>query len=198
MAENITEHTYLISREDRSRLNSHKALLVWFTGLSGSGKSTIANKLEQELFRRKIHTYSLDGDNIRKGLNSDLSFSEEDRHENIRRIAEVGKLFVDAGMVTITAFISPLHNDRKLAREIIGPGDFLEVFVNTPLEICEQRDVKDLYKKARAGEITNFTGIDAPYEAPIDPDIEIKTLEESLEESVQRLVQIIEDKIRLR
>lgn len=198
MAENITEHTYLISREDRSQLNSHKALLVWFTGLSGSGKSTIANELEQELFRRQIHTYSLDGDNIRKGLNSGLSFSEEDRHENIRRIAEVGKLFVDAGMVTITAFISPLHKDRRLAREIIGPGNFLEVFVNTPLEICEQRDVKDLYKKARAGEITNFTGIDAPYEAPIDPDIEIKTLEESLEESVQRLVQIIEDKIRLR
>lgn len=197
MSNNIIIHEYQIKRKERGQLKGHGSLILWFTGLSGSGKSTIANELEKELFRRGVHTYSLDGDNIRTGLNKDLDFSEEDRHENIRRIAEVGKLFVDAGLLTISAFISPLEKDRQLAKKIIGKENFLEIFVNTPLEVCEQRDVKGLYKKARAGEIKNFTGIDAPFENPINPDIEIKTQEETKGESVQRIVQVLEEKLGL-
>lgn len=179
-------------------MNGHNSFVVWFTGLSGSGKSTIANELEKALVEKGIRTYSLDGDNIRSGLNKGLGFSEEERHENLRRIAEVGKLFVDAGLVTLSAFISPSREDRKLAREIIGEENFVEIFVNTPLEICEARDVKGLYKKARAGEIKQFTGIDSPYEAPQNPDIEIETEKESLEESVHRIVQVLKDKIELK
>lgn len=179
-------------------MNGHNSFIVWFTGLSGSGKSTIVNELEKALVAKGIRTYSLDGDNIRSGLNKWLGFSEEERHENLRRIAEVGKLFVDAGLVTLSAFISPSREDRKLAKEIIGEENFVEVYVNTPLEICEARDVKGLYKKARAGEIKQFTGIDSPYEAPQNPDIEIETEKESLEESVHRIVQVLKDKIELK
>ena len=194
---NIITHNYLISRRDRNLQFGHRSLVLWFTGLSGSGKSTIANALEKELFKRSIKTFSLDGDNIRKGLNRDLNFSEEDRHENIRRIAEVGKLFTDAGMVTLTAFISPLEKDRQLARETIGAEDFLEIFINTPLEVCEQRDVKGLYKKARAGEIKNFTGLDAPYEAPEKPELEIKTEAVSVEAAVDQILEVLLPKIKL-
>lgn len=192
---NIINHDYHISREDRNRQNKHGSLVLWFTGLSGSGKSTIASKLEERLFKQGVQTYALDGDNIRSGLNRGLGFSREDRFENNRRISEVAKLFMDAGMLTITAFISPLKEDRDQAKNIIGRENFLEIFVNTPLEICEERDVKGFYAKARAGEIKNFTGISAPYEAPEAPDFEIKTEEESVEESVERLLKFLEQKI---
>lgn len=198
MNKNIIRQDYVITKEDRNRANGHNSFLIWFTGLSGSGKSTIANELEKTLAAKGIRTYSLDGDNIRGGLNQDLGFSEEERHENLRRISEVGKLFIDAGMVTLSAFISPLIKDREMAREIIGEENFVEVFVNTPLEICERRDVKGLYKKARAGEIKQFTGIDAPYEAPENPYIEIKTETEDLEEAVHRIVRVLEDKLQLK
>lgn len=195
MSSNLTEHHYHISREERNRQNAHNSFVIWFTGLSGSGKSTIANQLEKKLFSSGMRTYSLDGDNIRSGLNSGLSFSEEDRTENNRRIAEVAKLFVDAGLVTITAFISPLKDDRERAKKIIGGEDFIEVFVNTSLEVCEERDVKGLYKKARKGEIANFTGISAPYEKPLNPDIEIKTEQESVEDAVERIFKTIQSKL---
>lgn len=194
---NIIKHDYHISREDRNRQNNHKSLVIWFTGLSGSGKSTIASKLEERLFKQGIRTYALDGDNIRGGLNKDLTFSLEDRKENNRRVAEVAKLFADAGTLTITAFISPLKGDREQARKIIGDDNFVEVFVNTPLEICEERDVKGFYKKARAGEIKNFTGISSPYEAPEDSEFEIRTEDESVEEAVERLLKFLQQKLIL-
>lgn len=192
---NIIKHTYHISQADRNKQNGHNSFVLWFTGLSGSGKSTIANQLEKKLFDSGVRTYSLDGDNIRSGLNKGLSFTEEDRTENNRRIAEVAKLFMDAGIVTITAFISPLSEDRKKAKEIIGADNFIEIFVNTPLEICEERDVKGLYKKARQGEIANFTGISSPYEAPSNPDIEIKTESENIEDSVERIFKTLKAKL---
>lgn len=169
--------------------------MIWFTGLSGSGKSTIANHLEKKLHDFGLRTYSLDGDNIRSGLNRGLTFTEEDRTENNRRIAEVARLFVDAGIITITAFISPLKANREKAKEIIGAADFVEIFVNTPLEICEARDVKGLYKKARKGEIKNFTGISSPYQAPENPDLEINTTDEDLETSVNKIFDFLKEKI---
>ena len=193
----IIKQDYSISRESRNQLNGHKSFVIWFTGLSGSGKSTIANHLEQELFHQKVRTYSLDGDNIRSGLNEGLTFSIEDRQENNRRISEVAKLFVEAGIVAITAFISPLKEDRERAKRIIGDKDFLEIFVDTPLEVCEKRDVKGLYKKARKGEISNFTGISSPYEAPDTPFLRIETQKESVDESVQRILIEIEAKLKL-
>lgn len=186
---NITKQDYLVSRRDRNEQNGHKSMVVWFTGLSGSGKSTIASHLEKKLFQNGVKTYSLDGDNIRSGINKDLNFSEEDRHENNRRIAEVAKLFMDAGVITITAFISPLQKDRETAKAIIGDANFFEIFVNTPMKVCEKRDVKGLYQKARNGEIKNFTGIDAPYEKPQNPDVEINTENETIEDSVTRILQ---------
>ena len=194
---NIIKHKYHITREDRNRQNKHGSFVLWFTGLSGSGKSTIASKLEKRLFEQGVQTYALDGDNIRSGLNKGLGFTREDRFENNRRIAEVAKLFMDAGLLTITAFISPLKEDREQAKGIIGKKNFLEIFVNTPLEICEERDVKGFYEKARVGEIKNFTGISAPYEAPASPDFEIKTEEESVQESVERLLKFLEQKMKL-
>lgn len=193
---NIIKHDYIVSQKDRNNQNDHKSFVIWFTGLSGSGKSTIASFLEQKLFKKGIKTYSLDGDNIRGGLNKDLSFSLDDRKENNRRIAEVANLFMDAGLVTITAFISPLRADREIARKIVGRENFFEIFVNTSLEVCEKRDVKGFYKKARAGEIKNFTGISSPYEPPETPDFEIKTEEEPLEESVEQLLQFLEKKLK--
>ena len=194
---NIVEQNYNISRQDRNIQNRHKSMVIWFTGLSGSGKSTIANRLEEKLFRVGIRTYCLDGDNIRGGLNKGLTFSKEDRGENIRRISEVARLFVDAGIVAITAFISPLEKDRAMAKEIIGREDFLEIYVNTPLEVCEARDVKGLYKKARDGKITNFTGIDVPYESPKNPDLEINTDIESVEDSVEKIYNFLLNKIEI-
>lgn len=195
--ENIISHNFQIGKLERNKLNGHSSFLVWFTGLSGSGKSTLANQVEKELFEHGIRTFSLDGDNVRRGLNNNLGFSKKDRHENLRRIAEVSKLFVESGSVVIASFISPLKEDREMIRQIIGKENFIEVFVNTSLEECERRDVKGLYKKARAGEIKNFTGIDAPYENPEDPDVEIKTEEENLEEAIKRIVSQLQNKLEI-
>ncbi|MGO2293990.1 MAG: adenylyl-sulfate kinase [Psychroflexus halocasei] len=188
MSENITIHHYDLSREKRNNRNQHKSFVLWFTGLSGSGKSTIANKVEAALFEKNKQVYSLDGDNIRSGINKGLGFTKEDRYENLRRIAEVAKLFVDAGHITVAAFVSPTYKDRDLVKNIIGEKDFIEVFVDTSLEECERRDVKGLYKKARAGEIKNFTGIDAPYDAPKNPDIHIKTEEKTVDQAVEEIL----------
>ena len=191
----IKKQEYTINRQDREGLNTHRSCLIWFTGLSGSGKSTIANLLEKKLHEQQIHTYSLDGDNLRRGLNKALTFSKEDRTENLRRTAEVAKLFVDAGIVVIAAFISPYIKIREQIKEIVGADDYIEIFVNTPLEVCEQRDVKGLYKKARAGELKNFTGISAPFEIPVNPTIEIKTVIEHPEEAVTRILSVLKSRI---
>ena len=196
MSGNIVPHDFTVDRSARNKMNGHSSFVVWFTGLSGSGKSTIANLLEKNLLEKGIHTFSLDGDNIRTGINKDLNFTAEDRQENLRRIAEISKLFVDAGIVVIASFISPLKKDREMIQEIVGSDDFYEVFVNTSLEECERRDVKGLYKKARKGEIPNFTGISAPYEAPQNPDIEIQTEKESVEESVERINVQLQKKLK--
>ena len=168
---NLTWHNTKITKADREKLNGHKGACLWFTGLSGSGKSTLANETESELFKLGVHTYILDGDNIRHGLNSNLDFTDEGRRENIRRIGEVAKLFVDAGIVVLTAFISPFKEDRNKVRTILNEGEFIEIFVDADLETCEERDPKGLYKKARAGEIKDFTGISSPYEKPEKPEI---------------------------
>ena len=170
-ATNVTWHEHRVSTADRQQLMGHKGALLWFTGLSGAGKSTVANAVDHLLNRKGVHTYVLDGDNIRMGLNKNLGFSPEDRTENIRRIGEVGKLFADAGLITLTAFISPYREDRDAARALFEEGQFLEVYVKASLETCEARDPKGLYKKARAGEIKGFTGIDAPYEEPQNPEL---------------------------
>lgn len=181
----------MLSRQDKEALLKQRGLMVWFTGLSGSGKSTVAIALERELHRRGILCRILDGDNIRTGINNNLGFTESDRVENIRRIAEVSKLFVDTGIVTIAAFISPNNDIRRMAADIIGKDDFIEVYVNTPLEVCEKRDVKGLYARARRGEVKNFTGISAPFEAPEHPALTLDTSVLTLEESVNRLLDLI-------
>ena len=186
----------MLQRNDREKLRGQKGIMLWFTGLSGSGKSTLAIALERELYNSGILCRILDGDNIRTGINNNLGFTEADRVENIRRIAEVAKLFVDCGVVTIAAFISPTEQIRQMAADIIGKDDFFEIYVNTPLEVCEERDVKGLYKKARQGEIKNFTGISAPFEAPLNPAITIDTSACSLEESVNLLKKIIIPQIK--
>jgi adenylylsulfate kinase len=191
-ATNIVWHQGAITREDRQQLNGHKGCTVWLTGLSGSGKSTIAVELEKRLLERGVRTYILDGDNIRHGLNKNLGFSPEDRTENIRRIGEVAKLFCDAGLVALTAFISPYRADRDQVRAIMQLGDFIEVFVDCPVEVCEQRDVKGLYKKARAGEIKEFTGVSAPYEAPSVPELVIETSDQSVEKSALQILTYLE------
>ena len=197
MEENIIRHDYTIDRQDRRNNLGQNSFLLWFTGLSGSGKSTIANGLEHKLHELGFKTYALDGDNIRKGINKDLTFSPEDRTENIRRIAEVANLMVDAGIIVLAAFVSPYKKDRENIRRIVGNDNFVEIFVNTSLEECERRDVKGLYKKARAGEIKDFTGVNAPYEAPESPDVEIITDDLSLEESVERVFEKIKPKLEL-
>ena len=184
-------HDRMINRSIRESILSQKGGVYWMTGLSGSGKSTIALGLEKALVSREYHAVVLDGDNIRNGINSDLSFSVEDRKENIRRIAEITKLFCNTGFITITSFISPTREIRDYAKSIIGEDDFYEIYINTPLEICEQRDVKGLYKKARSGEIINFTGIDSPYEAPENPYLEIKTAGLTVDESVELVLKNI-------
>ena len=194
------EHIYpifdkMLARADKEKLLGQRGLMIWFTGLSGSGKSTIAIALERELHRRGILCRILDGDNIRSGINNNLGFTEADRVENIRRIAEVAKLFIDTGIVTLAAFISPNNDIREMAARIIGKDDFLEVYVSTPLEECERRDVKGLYAKARRGEIKNFTGITAPFEAPAHPALTLDTSVLSLEESVNRLLELVLPKI---
>ena len=196
MKENIIPHNYQVDKTDRNKLNGHRSFLIWFTGLSGSGKSTIANALESKLFEKKIKTYTLDGDNIRKGINNDLNFSPEDRTENIRRIAEISKLFVDAGIVVLAAFVSPYKKDREAIKNIVGKNNFVEIYINTSVEECEKRDVKGLYKKARMGEIKDFTGVNAPYEQPESPDIEIKTEQLSVEQSVTKIINVINKKLK--
>lgn len=196
MEENVIPHNFSITQKERSVLKNHGAFLIWFTGLSGSGKSTIANVLEKELISQNIHTYLLDGDNVRKGLNNNLSFSPEDRTENIRRIGEVANLMIDAGLVVIASFVSPYREDRENVKRIVGYDNFVEIFVNTPIEECERRDVKGLYKKARAGEIKNFTGVNAPYEAPMAPDIEIDTTISSVEQAVAIILKTIKKKLK--
>lgn len=186
----------MLQREDRENLLNQKGIMIWFTGLSGSGKSTVAVALERELHRRGLLCRTLDGDNIRSGINNNLGFSNEDRIENIRRIAEVSKLFVETGIITLAAFISPTNDIRKLASEIIGKDDFVEVYIDTPLAVCEKRDVKGLYKKARAGEIKEFTGISSPFEAPENPDLRIDTSAQSLEESVNQLLDFILPRVK--
>lgn len=191
-ATNITWHQSSLSKSKREQLLRQKSVVIWFTGLSGSGKSTLALALEEELYKRGHLCYVLDGDNIRHGLNKNLGFSPEDREENIRRIGEVSKLFADAGVLTMTAFISPYRKDRDSARRLNKEGEFIEVYLTLPLEIAEQRDPKGLYKKARAGEIKEFTGISAPYEEPVNPELTIDTSKFDLEQSRDQVIEYLE------
>jgi adenylylsulfate kinase len=192
MQNNIVWHQATVTRERREKMNKHRAKLLWFTGLSGSGKSTLAHALEEELYQRDCRTYVFDGDNVRHGLCRDLGFSVDDRTENIRRIGEMAKLFVDAGVISLTAFISPIREDRDRARGLFPHGDFIEVYVDCPLEVCETRDVKGLYKKARAGEIKDFTGISSPYEPPLKPEITIQTGNREIAECITEIVNALE------
>ena len=188
MATNITWHEHAVSTIDRERLNGHQGAVIWFTGLSASGKSTIANAVDHKLHQRGMHTFVLDGDNVRHGLNKNLGFSQEDRTENIRRIGEVAKLLADAGIITLTAFISPYRADRDQARALLEPGRFIEVLVDASLETCESRDPKGLYKKARAGEIKGFTGIDDPYEAPESPELILDSNNYGIDELAEQVI----------
>lgn len=193
--ENIIAHDHSISQTDRVRKNGFKPMVIWFTGLSGSGKSTLADGVENELFKKGYNTYILDGDNVRKGLNSDLDFGDAARKENIRRIGEVAGLFIDAGTIVLSAFISPFKEDRFQVKELVGEDNFIEVFVDCPLEECEKRDVKGLYAKARKGEIKNFTGIDSPFEKPDSPMITVETHKLSVENGVKRVLEVVNKKI---
>lgn len=194
MVENLVTYPYAVTREDRLKSNGHNSFLILFTGLSGAGKSTLANNLEHLLFKKNIKTYTLDGDNIRKGINKNLGFSPEDRSENNRRVAEISKLLIDAGVVVLVAIIAPYQKDREMIKNIVDKENYIEVFVNTSLETCEKRDVKGLYEKARKGEIKNMTGISSPYEIPTHPDIEISD-QLSIEESMTLIFDFIKDKL---
>lgn len=194
ITKNIVWHETTISKEERQEKNGHKSATLWFTGLSGAGKSTLANAVEQKLFERGINSYVLDGDNVRHGLNKGLGFSDEDRKENIRRIGEVAKLFVDAGLVVCTAFISPFREDRDNVRTMMNEGEFIEIYVKCSLNTCESRDPKGLYKKARAGEIPEFTGISSPYEEPLSPELVVETDNKSIEESVEVVLAFLQEK----
>jgi adenylyl-sulfate kinase len=189
--DNIVWQEHKITRTNREDIKKQKGTVLWFTGLSGSGKSTIANEVEKELFHQNKHTYILDGDNIRHGLNNDLGFSSNDRSENIRRIAEVAKLFVDAGLIVLVSFISPFQKDRELAKKIIGQEDFIEIFVDASFQECAKRDPKGLYKKALNGEIKNFTGLDSPYEKPENPDIYINSSKITIRESTKKILDFL-------
>jgi len=189
---NVTWHEHLVSKDERFKLNGHKGAVLWFTGLSACGKSTIANAVDYKLYQAGKHTYVLDGDNIRMGLNKNVDFSPEGRAENIRRIGEVAKLFAHAGNLTLTAFISPYKADRDKVREILGPGEFIEIYVNASLELCEQRDPKGLYKKARANNLPNFTGISAPYEAPEKPELVLDSNSKGIEELSNEVIAYLE------
>lgn len=191
---NVVWHHHQVSKLDRCQSKGQKPCILWFTGLSGSGKSTIANAIDSLLFDEGAHTCLLDGDNVRHGLNKDLGFSDQDRIENIRRIGEVSKLFVDSGLIVLTAFISPFIQDREMVRRMVEAGEFIEVFIDTPLEICEQRDPKGLYQKARSGEIKDFTGISSPYEPPVDPEIHLKTDQMNIQEAAQKVVDYLKIK----
>ena len=189
---NIIYHQASVTRQRRNKLNNHRSIVLWFTGLSGSGKSTLAHALEEKLFQKGCRTFVLDGDNVRYGLNSNLDFSEKSRTENIRRISEVSKLMLESGLIVMTAFISPFNKDREDARKLISSDDFIEIFCKASLEACEARDVKGLYKRARAGEIKNYTGIDSPYEEPENPELTINTNDETLDNSVSKILSFLE------
>jgi len=193
-SENVVWHHHIVTRQQREALNGHRSFLLWFTGLSGAGKSTLANAVERELFQMGCHSYVLDGDNVRHGLCGNLGFSEDDRKENIRRIGEAAKLFVDAGTIALTAFISPFRADRDRVRAMLPEGEFIEIYCQCSLEVCEQRDVKGLYAKARAGLIKNYTGISSPYEEPLNPEIAVPTDRENLDESVQHVLGYLREK----
>ncbi len=188
MSTNTVWHPHTVTRAQRAQQKKQRPVMVWFTGLSGAGKSTVANALESWLYDAGFHSYLLDGDNIRQGLNKDLGFSDKDRVENIRRIGEVGKLLADAGLIALSAFISPFRADRQMVRSLFAPGEFIEVYVATPLDVCEERDPKGLYKKARAGAIRQFTGIDSPYEVPENPELVVDTSKASIEQATLQIV----------
>ncbi|WP_117168691.1 adenylyl-sulfate kinase [Paraliobacillus sediminis] len=191
---NIVWHNSEVSKQDRQEQNNHKSAVLWFTGLSGSGKSTVSVELEKKLHELAVHTYRLDGDNVRHGLNNNLKFSPEDRTENIRRVGEVAKLMVDAGLITLTAFISPYKQDREKVRELLDEDEFIEIYMKASVETCEKRDPKGLYKKARAGEIKGFTGIDAPYEEPEQAELTIETDKQTVEEAVDSIIDYLKEK----
>jgi len=192
---NVIYHQATVSRDRRNKLNNHKSVVIWFTGLSGSGKSTLAHALEEKLYQKGCRTFVLDGDNVRHGLNSNLDFSEPGRTENIRRISEVSKLMLESGLIVMTAFISPFNKDRNEARKLISNDDFIEIYCKASLETCEARDVKGLYKRARAGEIKNYTGVDSPYEEPENPELIINTNDETLENSVSKILNFLEENL---
>ena len=197
MSLNTVKHIYKTTKSQREAQHGHRSYLIWFTGLSGSGKSTLANLVEIALHQKGISTYILDGDNVRQGINKDLTFSPEDRTENIRRIAEISNLMLEAGVVTLAAFVSPYIKDREEVKHIVGADNFIEIYVNTSIEECERRDVKGLYEKARKGEIKNMTGVSSPYEAPINPDLEVVTDGQSVEENVDQILKLLSQKINL-
>jgi len=190
-SKNIVKHDHSVSKKGHAKIKDQKPCVLWFTGLSGSGKSTIANALESRLWKLGKHTYLLDGDNIRMGLNSDLGFTDDSRIENIRRIGEVSKLFVDAGIIVLTAFISPFQKDRDIVRKLMEEDEFIEVFIDVPLEVCEERDPKGLYRKAQNGGISNFTGISSPYEVPVKPDIHITNDNISIEDATEQIIEYL-------
>lgn len=191
---NVVWHHAGVTRKRREQMNGHRAVNLWFTGLSGSGKSTLAHAVEEELHQDGCRTFVFDGDNVRHGLCANLSFSEEDRHENIRRIGEMAKLFIEAGVIALTAFISPFKADRERVRALVSENDFVEIYCNSPLAVCEERDVKGLYKKARRGEIKNYTGISSPYEEPEHPDLVLDTANETVETNVEKVLELLEER----
>ncbi|MDH3776995.1 MAG: adenylyl-sulfate kinase [Desulfobulbaceae bacterium] len=191
---NTVQHRATVSRSRREQLNRHRSVILWFTGLSGSGKSTVAHAVEEELHQAGCRTFVFDGDNVRHGLCANLSFSEDDRHENIRRIGEMAKLFLEAGVIAMTAFISPFRTDREGVRALVSENDFIEIFCDSPLAVCEERDVKGLYKRARTGEIKNYTGISSPYEAPEHPDLTLDTAGDSVETNVEKVLNFLEER----
>jgi adenylylsulfate kinase len=195
---NIVWHHSAVTRQERQRRNDHKSVILWLTGLSNSGKSTIAHAVEERLFEMGCSTFVFDGDNVRHGLCSDLTFSKEDRVENIRRIGEMAKLFIETGVIAVTAFISPFRSEREKVRKLVGPGDFIEVYCRCPIELCEQRDVKGHYRLARAGEIKEFTGISSPYEEPENPELTLDTSSDSVEECVQAVIDLLVDRTVVR
>ena len=191
---NVVKHRATVTRSRREKQNKHRSVIIWFTGLSGSGKSTLAHSVEEELHKAGCRTFVFDGDNVRHGLCANLSFSEEDRHENIRRIGEMSKLFIEAGVIALTAFISPYKIDRERVRALVSENDIIEIFCDSPLSVCEERDVKGLYKKARTGEIRNYTGISSPYEKPEHPDLVLDTTSNSVEVNVEKILKFLEDR----
>ncbi len=191
---NVVYHRATVTRNRRQKMNKHRSVIIWFTGLSGSGKSTLAHAVEEELHQDGCRTFVFDGDNVRHGLCANLSFSAEDRHENIRRIGEMAKLFIEAGVIALTAFISPFKADRERVRALVSENDFIEIYCNSPLAVCEERDVKGLYKKARRGEIKNYTGISSPYEEPEHPDLVLDTANETVETNVEKVLELLEER----